>query len=51
MPAVWMKYSAARCVELPTPAEAKGIFAGAALAASTSALSVVYGPLGLVTMT
>ena len=51
MPAVCAKYSAARCVELPTPAEANGICSGLALAASTSALIVLYGPVGEVTIT
>ena len=34
-PATWAKYSAARWVELPTPAEANGISPGFAFAAST----------------
>ncbi len=39
-PATWAKYSAARCVELPTPADANGIAPGFAFAASISAFTV-----------
>ena len=50
MPASATRYSAARCVEVPTPAEANGIWSGLAFAASISAFSDLYGPFAAVTI-
>lgn len=48
---VWLKYSAARWVELPRPADANGISPGFALAALTRSPIDLYGPSGAVTIT
>ncbi len=50
MPASAMRYSAARCVEVPTPAEANGISPGFVFAAAITPFSDWYGPLPALTM-